>query len=742
MLKQFTSDDLEAQASSTIQSGKPIQTQIKKSPSLTWGFSSIQSEMVVVFETWALIIVLVVSLQSQILVISQNLSCNSDDLRGLRGFVNVLESPIVGWWPTDSSSSSDCCNWIGITCNSTSGRIVRLELPKKRLIGNFSDSISKLNQLRTLNLSQNFLRGPLPISLFHLPHLEELDLSSNKFNGVLPVNINLPALQLLDISYNAFRSSLPSALCVNSNEIRVLKFALNYFNGTIPPQFGKCSFLERLDLASNFLSGIVRDILFRLPNLVELALQDNRFTAIEGIGNFSSHLVRLDLSSNRLLGKIPDFFYNFPNLSYFSVHSNNLIGGIPPSLSNSQSISTLNLRNNSLNGSIDFNCSVMVNLTSLDLGSNNFSGTIPDNLAGCQKLKALNLARNNKLTGQVPETFKNFNSLSYLSFSNCSLSNLSTTLIVLQHCPNLTVLVLTMNFYNERFPPDYNLQFKSLKALVIANCRLTGSIPPWLINLTQLQLLDLSLNHFSGSIPAYFGDFKFLFYLDLSNNSLSGEIPNKITQLQSLISGGISFEEPSPDFPFFKNRDMYTNRGQSFQYKQIMRFPPTLDLSSNLLTGQIWTEFGNLKKLHVLNLKLNNLSGAIPGSLSGMKSIEILDLSFNSLTGTIPASLATLSFLSKFSVAYNNLTGMIPSGGQFLTFTNSSFEGNSGLCSHFFMDCHKIDEISLKTLVSKNEEDSGIILLVIVLTGFGTGFLVTIIVFLVIPAIRDKNKTE
>ncbi|KAI3501766.1 hypothetical protein L1887_29774 [Cichorium endivia] len=658
--------------------------------------------------------------------------------------MNGSESPIVGWWPTDSSSLSsfDCCNWVGVTCNSSSGRIVRLELPKKRLIGSFSDSFHNLAQLRTLNLSQNFLRGPLPVSLFHLAHLEVVDLSSNKFNGVLPVNINLPALQLFDISYNAFRGLLPSVLCVNSTGIRVLRLAVNYFNGTISPQFGNCTFLEHLDVASNFLSGIIPNFLFRLPNLQELALQDNMFTIIAGIGNSSSHLVRFDLSSNRLSGNIPDFFYSFPNLSYFSVHSNNLIGGIPPSLSNSQSISTLNLRNNSLNGSINFNCSVTFNLTSLDLGYNSFSGTLPANLSSCQKLKAINLARNHKLIGQVPETFKNFNSLSYLSLSNCSLNNISTALKVLQHCPNLTVLVLTMNFYNEQLPPDVNLQFIALKALVIANCRLTDSIPPWVngLSLTRLQLLDLSLNHLRGSIPAFFGDFKFLFYLDLSNNSLSGEIPKNLTRLESLISRDISLEEPPTDFPFFKRGDMYKNRELTLQYKQIMRFPPFLDLSSNLLTGPISPDFGNSKRLHVLDLKHNNLSGSIPGSLSGMRSIEMLDLSFNSLTGTIPASLVSLNFLSKFSVAYNNLTGIIPSGGQFLTFTNSSFEGNSGLCGEFFVNCHKIDQDPLQTPASENNEDSDI--LMPVLTGFGTGFLLTVILLLIVPAIRDKNKTD
>ncbi|KAI3812476.1 hypothetical protein L1987_17186 [Smallanthus sonchifolius] len=285
--------------------------------------------MIVVLQSlWLLVVILVFSIQNQVLVISNNLTCNYDDMRGLAGFMNGLESSIDGWWPPNSSSLS-CCNWVGITCNSSSGRIVRLELPSKRLTGNLSNSMANLDQLRTLNLSHNFLKGSLPVSLFHLPHLEVVDLSGNGFNGVLP------------------------------------------------------------------------------------------------------------------------------NLSYLSAHSNNLSGVLPPSLSNSPTISSINLRNNSLDGSINVNCSLMVNLTSLDLDTNNFSG-------------------------QIPESFKNLESLSYLSLSNCSFNNLSASLKILQHCPNLTVLVLTINFYTEQLPSDYDLRFKELKALVIANCRLTGSIPLWL----------------------------------------------------------------------------------------------------------------------------------------------------------------------------------------------------------------------------------------------------------------------
>ncbi|KAL6189719.1 hypothetical protein ACLB2K_036122 [Fragaria x ananassa] len=69
-----------------------------------------------------------------------------------------------------------------------------------------------------------------------------------------------------------------------------------------------------------------------------------------------------------------------------------------------------------------------------------------------------------------------------------------------------------------------------------------------------------------------------------------------------------------------------------------------------------------------------------------MTSLETLDLSHNKLSGTITPSLVQLSFLSKFSVADNQLEGAIPTGGQFMTFPNSSLQGNN-LCGFHALSC-------------------------------------------------------
>uniref|UniRef100_A0A1D1YHU8 non-specific serine/threonine protein kinase n=1 Tax=Anthurium amnicola TaxID=1678845 RepID=A0A1D1YHU8_9ARAE len=667
---------------------------------------------------WVLLLVWVAlfCLQAPVLR-AQDAACDPRDLTALRGFLEDLDSKRIDGWSFNGSSSSSptgCCSWPGVTCDNSFPfnsirRVVQLDLHTKGIRGILSGSLAGLDHLSSLNLSNNSLRGVVPQELFQLQRLETLDLSHNDFSGAMPANSSLPSIRVFNISFNKFNGNHPilvgspelmefdvgsnkfsglinTSICHFSTKIQVLRFSYNKFSGAFPAGFGNCTSLSELGLDSNGISGNLPDDLFRVPTLARLYLQDNWISGAlsPGVGNLSN-LVELDLSLNNLSGTIPDMFDRLTGLQYFAASSNRLQGYVPPSLSNLFTIQVLNLRNNSLRGQIDLNFTAMPRLSSLDLGSNRFSGAIPQDIESCLELKTLNLARN-QLNGEIPESFKNLRSLSFLSLSNNSLTNISSALGILQQCPNLTYLALTMNFHRERMPSAGIQGFQNLQLLVIPKCGLQGSIPPWLSQCTKLQLLDLSWNKLEGTIPSWFGKLDFLFYLDLSNNSLTGQIPESLTQMRSLVSplNSSQLEFVSAYFPFFSK----TNQSaKAFQYNQVNSFKPSLFLSDNMLYGSISPQFGKLKKLHVLDLSRNNLSGTIPDELSAMTSLETLDLSYNNLTGSIPSSLTRLSFLAKFSVAFNDLVGPIPFGGQFSTFPNSSFEGNKGLCGIHFFPC-------------------------------------------------------
>ncbi|KFK33432.1 hypothetical protein AALP_AA5G012700 [Arabis alpina] len=667
---------------------------------------------------------------------SQSFTCLSRDLVALRDFISNLEPKPDDW----IKDNDDCCNWTGITCDSDNN-ITKLELVNKKLSGKLSESVKNLNQIQVLNLSHNFIKSQIPLSIFTLSNLQILDLSNNDLYGEIPQTLNLPSLQSLDLSDNGLNGSLPSHICHNSSKIKVLRLAVNYFAGEFTSGFGKCLLLEHLCLGMNKITGNIPEDLFSLKKLNLLGIQENHLSGLlsSKISNLSS-LVRFDLSNNRFFGELPNVFDKMLELKYLLAQSNRFTGGIPRTLASLRSLNLLNLRNNSLSGALVLNCTEMVALNSLDLGTNRFSGTLPENLPVCKRLKNVNLARN-AFHGQVPESFKNFQSLSFFSLSNSSLVDIGSAFRILQNCKNLTTLVLTLNFHGEVLPDDSSLlRFDKLKVLVVASCRLTGSMPRWLSSSNDLELLDLSWNRLTGAIPSWIGNFKDLFYLDLSNNSFTGEIPKSLTLLPSLTSRNISFDEPSPDFPFFMKRN---ESARALQYNQIVGFPPTIELGHNNLSGPIWEEFGNLKKLHVFDLKWNDLSGSIPSSLSGMTSLELLDLSNNRLSGSIPESLQRLTFLSKFSVASNNLSGRIPSGGQFQTFPNSSFENND-LCGEHRLPCSgdRAELTSDGTTIKRSKRTKGSDIGMAIGIAFGSVFLLTLLALIVLRARRRSGEVD
>ncbi|KAG6531675.1 hypothetical protein ZIOFF_005492 [Zingiber officinale] len=646
------------------------------------------------------------------LAVSQNQICESSDLGALLGF-DDLDLAKLGW---SRNVSSDCCSWAGVRCGDTtvsSGKVVELDLSNRSLRGPLPLSLAELGQLRNLDLSSNYLNGSIPAELLHFPLLESLNLSANQLKGEIPSNISLPAIKVFDISNNlfigihpvlvgssnltflnltgnSFNGPINPAICNSSSNLRVLRFSMNNFSGGFPRGLHICSSLIELSLSENHLSGELPDDLFNMASLTHLFLQGNQFAGnlSADIGNLPN-LVEIDLSFNNFSGSIPDIFGSLTKLESFNAQSNKFVGSLPPSLSNLSSLRVLNLNKNFLNGEIDINCTAMTSLTLFDFGTNSFSGSIPDKLPQCAQLKTINLARN-KLIGEIPTSFSGFSSLSDLSLTGNNFSNIASALQILQNCPNLSSLVLTNNFRaGETMPVDGIRGFAKMELLVIANCNLRGSIPPWLANLTQLRVLDISWNHLSGTIPAWLGNLDNLFYLDLSNNSLTGELPESLGRMKCLMAGCKSLQAASTEiFPFYLKRNSSNN---GLQYNQVSSFPPSMILGDNMLAGQILPGFGNLAELHVLDLSWNNLSGSIPAQLSGMTSLESLDLSHNDLTGSIPSSLISLSFLSRFDVSYNHLVGSVPTGGQFLTFPSSDFEGNAGLCGFRLSPCHPRD---------------------------------------------------
>ncbi|XP_010442960.1 PREDICTED: phytosulfokine receptor 2-like [Camelina sativa] len=659
---------------------------------------------------------------------SVSLTCHPSDLSALREFAGSLKNgSVTESWLDDSR----CCEWDGVFCEGgdVSGRVTKLVLSEKGLEGAVSGSLGELSELRLLDLSRNQLKGELPSEISKLEQLEVLDLSHNLLSGsvsgtvsslklIQSLNIScnslsgnlsdvgmFPGLVMLNVSNNVFEGEIHPELCSSSCEIQVLDLSMNRLVGNLDGLYNCSKSIQRLHVDGNRLTGQIPDSLYTIQELEQLSVSGNYLSGelSQNLSNLSG-LKSLLISENRFSGVIPDVFGNLTRLEHLDVSSNKLSGKFPPSLSQCSKLRVLDLRNNSLSGSINLNFTVFTDLCVLDLASNHFSGPLPDSLGHCPKMKILSLAKN-EFSGKIPYTFKNLKSLLFLSLSNNSFVDFSETMNVLQHCRNLSTLILSKNFIGEEIPSNVT-GFNNLAILALGNCGLRGRIPSWLLNCKKLEVLDLSWNRFYGTIPPWIGKMESLFYLDFSNNTLTGEIPVAITELKNLIhlNGTASQMTDSSGIPLYVKRNKSSS---GLPYNQVSRFPPSIYLNNNRLNGTILPELGRLKELHMLDLSRNNFTGTIPDSISQLDNLEVLDLSYNHLYGSIPLSFQSLTFLSRFSVAYNRLTGAIPSGGQFYSFPHSSFEGNLGLCRTIDSPCNVLMSNMLNPKGSSRSNNSG-----------------------------------
>ncbi|KAL1559199.1 tyrosine-sulfated glycopeptide receptor 1-like [Salvia divinorum] len=637
---------------------------------------------------------------------TSNGSCNQLDRGSLSSFnLSISATPPLNW-----SLSADCCTWEGVGCDDSS-RVTTLWLPSRGLVGTMSPSVINLTTLSILNLSHNTLSGPLPDGFFTILH--QIDLSLNRLSGALTASHNLPntttilnlscnsfhgtipssfldkasKLQAFDVSNNSFSGSLPSFVCSSSPSIQRLDFSDNQFSEQIPPGFGLCSKLQNLRAGFNNFSGQIPNDIYSLSTLQELYLPRNKLSGPINPSIVSLiNLKILNLCSNELTGAIPQDIGRLSSLEHLHLHINRLNGTLPTSITSCTSLITLNLRVNSLEGELSsYDFSRLVQLKSVDLGNNLFRGSLPESLFSCRKLTAIRLAANS-LTGQILPSIVSLPSLSFLSLSNNSLTNITAAFGILRDCKNLTTLTLSKNFYGETLPSDGDeslVGLDNLRVLALGACGFSGSFPLWLSKLPKLEVIDLSFNFLTGTIPGWVGSFQELFYLDVSNNQLSGNFPIELTTMQRLAFQQSSHQIDSSylELPVFVTTDNVSSH-QYKLYNQLTSLPAALYLGNNSLSGTIPNTIGQLKFIIALDLTGNRFSGEIPDAMSNLTNLERLDLSRNHLSGQIPSSLQNLYFLSFFSVADNNLEGPIPTGGQFDTFPPSSFQGNPELCGH------------------------------------------------------------
>ncbi|KAL3833894.1 hypothetical protein ACJIZ3_008630 [Penstemon smallii] len=366
----------------------------------------------------------------------------------------------------------------------------------------------------------------------------------------------------------------------------------------------------------------------------------------QGIGcdKFTGHVTRLDLgyesllhSGNSLLGKMIDpSLLELKHLSYLDLSWINFqLSPIPSFLGSMTQLRHLNLSGALLSGVVPHDLGNLSSLSVLDLGGNYSTkyDLVVDDLMWVSRLS----------------------SLEYLNMKDVDLSPTKDLLKVLNLLPSLSMLSMSRSRLN-----NTNLQHACINS-----------------SLSNVQYLDLSLNHFYGEFPCFLHNMTSLRYLDLSFNSYSF-VGLNLPMLRNLVQINVGYNSLNHNVDwingFLSNKCQLKSLelGHNQFYGEISTVfqnlsgcwrhnLETLDLSNNKFYGHLPEELGGLNKLTYLGLRHNAIYGSIPTSLGTLSALSVLDLSYNELSGSIPSSLGNLSTLRTMDLFDNYLSGPIPS---------------------------------------------------------------------------------
>ncbi|KAL4298996.1 hypothetical protein AHAS_Ahas17G0056700 [Arachis hypogaea] len=562
--------------------------------------------------------------------------CNHHDNSNLLQFKNSfsINTSLYKGWPGLSScynkiaswkNGTDCCEWDGVTCDTTSGHVIGLDLSCSMLQGEFrpNSTLFQLTHLQQLNLAANdFSDSPIHPGIGDLVSLTHLNLSCSSFGNHIPSTISrLSKLLSLDLaSCNdelRLDESTWSKLIGNTTNLEELILDGVDMSSIrkIPDSIGHLNSLNQLRLRNCQIDGLIPVSFWNLTQLTHLELLGNRLHGeIPSLLSNLKHLTYLDLSSNSFSGHIPDVFANLTKLEILLLGLNSLGGQLPPSLFRLSQLNVLDLSSNSLEGPIP------------NLGHNHLVGPIGEFSTYSMNYLVLS---NNKLQGlssckitKFPKFLESIQDLYVLDLSDNQIEGVIPKWFndkLLYKWKHMQFIDLSLNRLQGNIPiPSYGTYYFS-----VSKNNFTGGISSTICNASFLNMLILSHNNLTGNIPQCFGSFPLLQVLDLQINNFYGSIPGN----------------------FSKNN--------AFE---------TIKLNGNQLKGPVPQSLAHCTKLQVLDLGDNNIEDVFPSRLEALQELQVLSLRNNKFHGTITSLSMKHPFpkLKIFDVSNNKFSGPLP----------------------------------------------------------------------------------
>ncbi|CBI23412.3 unnamed protein product, partial [Vitis vinifera] len=376
-------------------------------------------------------------------------------------------------------------------------------------------------------------------------------------------------------------------------------------------------------------------------SLIILDLSYNYFisSSLDWFANLNS-LVTLNLASSNIPGPIPSGLRNVTSLRFLDLSYNNFASLIPDWLNHITNfehlnLASLNIESNNFHGSFLETLGEYKSSEHLDLGKNQLSGHFPSELGQLKNLSYLCIDRN-LFSGQIPISLGGLSSLSYLNIRE----NFFNGIMSEKHLANLTSLEeldASLNLLTLQVSSNWTPPFQ-LTRLELGSCFLGPQFPAWLQTQKYLRDLNMSYAGISSVIPAWFWTQSYR-SVDLSHNQIIGNIPS--LHSFDIYLGSNNFTGPLPQISsdnILWSLDLSGNilSGELPDCWASWTLLMVLRSQNNILTGHLPSSMGSLLQLRSLHLHNNSLSGTLPPSMQGCKSLSFVDLSENEFSGSIP----------------------------------------------------------------------------------------------------------